>query len=371
MNTSSNSSPIDAAIWNRHVAASPHGDVLQCLEWGELKKPDWQPFPVAIPSANSDQFDATCLVLRRAIPRTGRSIFYAPRGPILDWSRSDLLEAMMKQLREAARREKAILIKIDPAVPLGTAGVVESLQGLGFVPSPDAANSFGGTQPRFNMKLDIAGSEAQVQARFHSKWRYNIRLAERKGVRVRQSTSRDDIKIFHDIYRVTAQRDGFVGRPLKYFEKLWDTLVVGGKAQFFVASLEEQALSAAICFVLGRQCWYVYGASSNEHRNTMPNYAMQWAMIQWARERGCELYDFRGVHELPPHDGEVAAISMEELMKSPDGLVRFKAGFGTTLTEYVGEWDLPLDKNWYWAWTSARPRLIAALKKSKQRAKSS
>ena len=89
-------------------------------------------------------------------------------------------------------------------------------------------------------------------------------------------------------------------------------------------------------------------------------------MIQWARERGCRVYDFRGVHELPPHEGDVGSIGMEQLMESPDGLVRFKAGFGATLTEYVGEWDLPLNKTWYWMWTTARPKLVEAMKKARK-----
>lgn len=349
------------------MAASPYGDILQCLEWGDVKKPDWHPIPVELRTANG--LDATALVLRRALPRTRRTILYIPRGPILDWSREDVARALVQRLRDVARSHRAVLIKVDPAVPQSTLGVANTLQSLGFVPSPDANNAFGGTQPRFVMKLDISGSDEDVMARFHSKWRYNIRLAERKGVRVRESTSRDDIAIFHDIYQTTALRDGFTGRPQKYFEKLWDTLVEKDLARFFIAELDGHPLSGAICFVLGRQCWYVYGASSNEHRNVMPNHAMQWAMIQWARGRGCTIYDFRGVHDVPKNandpNADVCTITQEQLMESKDGLVRFKAGFGASLTEYVGEWDLPLNRSWYWLWTTARPKLVAAMKKRK------
>jgi lipid II:glycine glycyltransferase (peptidoglycan interpeptide bridge formation enzyme) len=358
---------IEAASWNDFVAASPYGDVLQCLEWGELKKPDWQPVPVSL--GKSGHIEAAALVLRRGLPRTGKSILYAPRGPILDWSQPERAHDLLTRLKATAAEQRAVLLKVDPAVPKETPGVAQTLQSLGFVPSPDANNSFGGTQPRFNMKLDIAGSEKDVQDRFHQKWRYNIRLAERKGVRVEESTSRADVAVFHEIYRVTAQRDGFTGRPLKYFEKLWDVLVEKDLARFFVTYYEGQPLSAAICFVLGRQCWYVYGASSNEHRKVMPNHAMQWAMIQWARARGCTIYDFRGVHDVPKNPdnpGDVSSITMDQLMESPDGLVRFKAGFGARLIEYVGEWDLPLNKSWYWLWTTARPKLVDAMKKARK-----
>lgn len=339
------------------MAASPYGDVLQCLEWGELKKPGWRPLPLHVGSPENP--DAVALVLRRSLPRTGRCIFYVPRGPVLDWSNKVAAQAIVDKLKSEARRQRAILIKVDPAVPVSTPGIKETLRSLGFQPSPDADNSFGGTQPRFVMKMNIDGAQDKVMASFHQKWRYNIRLAEKKGIEVKSDCTRDDVKVFHDIYAVTAQRDGFTGRPLNYFYKMWDVLVEAGLAKFFVTSYQGQPLSAAICFLLGKQCWYVYGASSNEYRNLMPNHAMQWAMIRWAKEQGAEVYDFRGVHDIKSEDGKV----LENLMDSPDGLVRFKAGFGAQLTEYCGEWDLPVDKKWYWLWTTGRPRAVAMLKK--------
>jgi lipid II:glycine glycyltransferase (peptidoglycan interpeptide bridge formation enzyme) len=351
------------SAWNAFVAASPYGDVLQCEEWGQVKQPEWQPLLVQV--EDSGRLQASALVLRRALPRTNRNILYVPRGPILDWSQPAIARALTARLREVAQQQNAILIKIDPAVPAATPGMAQTLRELGFQPSPDASGGFGGTQPRCVMKLDINGTEDEVMARFHQKWRYNIRLAERKGVRVVSDCTRDDLKIFHDIYRVTAQRDGFTGRPLAYFEKLWDVLVTKDLAKLFVTYHNETPLSAAICFILRPQCWYVYGASSNEHRNLMPNHAMQWAMIRWAREQGCSVYDFRGVHDVAKSaDGQAAPTS---LIDSPDGLVRFKAGFGAELVEYIGEWDLPLNKSWYWLWTTARPKLVAAMKNMKGR----
>jgi lipid II:glycine glycyltransferase (peptidoglycan interpeptide bridge formation enzyme) len=334
--------------WNAFVAASPFGDVLQCLEWGELKKPLWQPLPVALDIEGRRK--AAALVLKRKIPRTNRAIFYIPRGPILDWSDADAARQLLTKLRALAKRHRAILIKIDPAVPASTPGVENLLRELGFRPSPDADNSFGGTQPRYVMKLDICPPLDEVMKGFHTKWRYNIRLAERKGVSVKSDCTRDDVKVFHDIYRATAERDEFTGRPLSYFEKMWDTLVESGLGRLFITEYEGKPLSAAICFILGRQCWYVYGASSNEHRNVMPNHAMQWAMMNWAKERGCEVYDFRGVHDVKPED------SGQSLLESPDGLVRFKAGFNAELVRYIGEWDLPLSKTWYWLWGKLKKR---------------
>ena len=365
------------------MAASPYGDVLQCLEWGAVKRPDWQPVAVSLGPSSSP--NATALVLRRDIPRTGRRIFYVPRGPILDWAQADVARALVERLREQAATQRAVLIKIDPAVPLPAPGVAATLRDLGFLPSPDASGGFGGTQPRTVMKLDIAASPDEIMKGFHQKWRYNVRLAERKGIEVKQNCTRDDLPIFHELYRVTAARDGFTGRPLAYFQKLWDVLVTRDMAKLFITTYQGQPLSAALCFVLPPQCWYVYGASSNEHRNLMPNHLMQWTMMRWAKERGCTVYDFRGVADVPtppaaeqaangdgksphgksPHDKSEAGAS-DASDNHLEGLNRFKAGFGAHVVQYVGEWDLPLNPQWYWLWTTARPKLVAALKKMRR-----
>ena len=347
----------DAALysrkWRDFVSASPYGDVLQTLEWGAVKRPEWYALPVALEAAGN--FDASALVLKRSLPG-GRSFFYLPRGPILDWSRAEIPAAMLYRLRELAKPHRAAFIKIDPCVPDDTPGVKEKLAQMGFQFSPDATGHFGGTQPRCNMKLSLEGTLDDIQARFHQKWRYNIRLAAKKGVTVHSDASRDDLEIFHSIYRVTAGRNRFTGRPLAYFQKMWDALVPAGLMKLFVTYHDSKPLSAAICFLMPPQCWYIYGASSNESRNLMPNHLMQWTMIQWAKENGCDLYDFRGVPD--PDAGEMPP--------GEEGLVRFKTGFGAELTRYIGEYDLPLDKKMYWLWTSARPRLVEALKKIKR-----
>lgn len=346
-------SDFNAARWRDFVAASPHADVLQTLEWGEVKKPEWTPLPLALESGG--ELEATALVLKRRLPG-GRSFFYLPRGPILDWERPQVFESLLERLRAEAKNHRAVFVKIDPAVTEQASAVGARLEKAGFRPSPDAKSHFGGTQPRCNMKLSLEGTLDDVQARFHQKWRYNIRLAQKKGIEVQTECSRDDLKLFHDIYRVTAGRNEFTGRPLSYFEKMWDALHPSGLIKLFLTRHEGKPLSGAICFLLPPHCWYVYGASSNEKRNLMPNHAMQWEMIQWAHQNGCTVYDFRGVPDP----------KMGEMPPEEEGLVRFKTGFGAEMTCYLGEYDMAFDRRLYWLWTEARPRLVAALKKRKR-----
>ena len=356
--------------WNQFVAASPHGDVLQCREWGEVKKPDWQPIEVSL--RHESTFMATALILKRKIPYSDRTMFYIPRGPILNWNDVGLVRELFSKIQDEAEKHKAAFIKIDPALPADDASApaaLENLKSIGFVASPEAQGSFGGTQPRYNMKTSISAPLDEVMESFHQKWRYNIRLGSKKGLTVQSDCTRDDLKIFHELYQVTASRDGFKGYSLGYFQKLWDELIEKGLAKLFLVHHESRVLSGAIAFLLPPQCWYVFGASGNEGRNLMPNHIMQGAMMQWAKENNCTTYDFRGVHDVrqDPNYAQFGGDLQKALMESSDGLVRFKAGFNAQLVEYIGELDWPLDKKWYWLWTKARPALSSAVKKIKTR----
>ncbi len=346
--------PETARKWRDFVAASPHGDVLQTLEWGPVKSPEYAPLAVSI--ERDGRLAATCLVLKKRLP-LGKSYFYLSRGPILDWSDETLAREMFEKLRELGKKHRAIFLRTDPCVLDETPNVKGLLAKIGFIASPDSGSIFGGLQPRCNMKLDLSAPIEQVfEDKFESKWRYNTRLATKKGVEIRSDCRREDLKIFHDIYRVTGARNTFKGYSLAYFEKMWDALQPSGILRLFIAEHERQHLSAALAFILPPHAWYMFGASSNEKRNLMPNHLMQWTMMQWAKENGCNSYDFRGVpdpdlHEIPAHE---------------EGLVKFKTGFGAQMTRYIGEYDLPLDKIGYWAYTKARPKLIAAVKKIKK-----
>src|SRR5690606_9635971 len=97
---------------------------------------------------------------------------------------------------------------------------------------------------------DISAPLDEVMKGFHQKWRYNIRLGAKKGLSVQSDCTRDDLKVFHEIYKVTAARDGFRGYTLYYFEELWDSLVEQGLAKLFLVHHEGKVLSGAIAFLL-------------------------------------------------------------------------------------------------------------------------
>jgi lipid II:glycine glycyltransferase (peptidoglycan interpeptide bridge formation enzyme) len=250
---------------------------------------------------------------------------YAPRGPVCDLTDQATFHALINGARELAKKHKAYVLKMDPDVPGADASFSEMAKAEGFCVHSEEKN-FNEIQPRFVFRLYLEGrGEEEIMASFHSKTRYNIRVAQKNGVEVLRGT-KTDVARFHEIMMETGLRDGFVIRSCSYFENMLG--VLGEHARLYMAYHEGKAVAGTLCVRYGDKVWYLYGASSNTARNVMPNYLLQWEMIRWAIECGCRIYDFRGVSG--------------DLRESNPlyGLYRFKKGFNGELTEFIGEMDL-------------------------------
>jgi peptidoglycan pentaglycine glycine transferase (the first glycine) len=256
----------------------------------------------------------------------------------VDWEDAPAVEAIFARLRRLARERRAVALKLDPGVPLGRPAGDRALAALGRqgFRRLDAGPGFEGVQPRFVMRLSLAGRGLdEILAAMAPKTRYNVRLSERRGVRVR-SGGRDDLPAFYRLLVETARRDRFVVRTFDYFARLWETCVEPGLARLWLGERDGELLAGAVAFLVGSAAWYLYGASASRQRDAMASHAVQWRMIRWAHESGCAVYDFRGVSgDLRPDN-------------PLHGLYRFKKGFGGELVEWVGEWDRPCRPLPYW-----------------------
>lgn len=328
-------------FFNQFIAGHPKGHLLQTWEWGEVKaKTGWEPIRLML--YRGEEPVAAISMLKRRIPGIGKSILYAPRGPVARIDDYEVLDRLWQAVRQVGKKEGAIMLKIDPDVPVAEKEFKAYLDRAGFRPAK-TAEGFDGTQPRFVFRLNITPSEEELFAAFHSKTRYNVRLAARRGVTVRITHNKEGLKTFYEILKITAERDRFLIRSYEYFVALWDLLVENDLAAVFLAEYEGKVIAGTLALILGEKAWYLYGASSNEHRNVMPNYLLQWEMIKWAKGRGCTMYDFRGVSGDLSEDNPLY------------GLYRFKKGFNGVFTEFVGEYDLVLAPFYYHLWNVAEP----------------
>ena len=294
----------------------------QSLECGEVKT-SWKK-EVILAEDNAKKIIGSLMVWIRKIPIFG-NIMYSARGPIADIHNIEVLSQITEGLRLLAKKYKAIVIRIEPDIKSDDETFKNIMLDLGYQIKDNAKNFREEIQPRYVFRLDTKGkTEDDIFKACHQKTRYNIRLATKKGVVVKEGT-REDLKEFHKIMVTTGIRDGFITRPLSYFEKMYDCL---GKEhmKLLMAYIGETPIAGVIPIMYGNKTWYLYGASSNEHRNLMPNYLLQWEMIKIALERKSDIYDLRGV---------------PGIADDSNGLYRFKKGFGAEYTEFIGEVYIP------------------------------
>ena len=340
--------------WDRALLALPNPHILQSWAWGEFKsRHGWRPQRLLF--QEESRTVAAASLLRRNLPALPAAICYAPKGPILDWTDTDLAERVLAALEGEARRGGTLFVKIDPDVyypdhapaftpcPTHAPQVAAMLQRRGWRFSNDQI------QFRNTALLDLCPSEDELMAVMKQKSRYNIRLAARRGVTVREGELAD-LPLFYQLYAETAQRDRFLIRPPQYYEDAWGSFLREGLATLLLAEVEGQAVAGIILFTFGSQAWYMYGASSNLHRDKMPNYLLQWEAICHARARGCIVYDLWG--------------APEQLDESDPmwGVVRFKLGLGGEIAQGLGAWDYAAREIPYRFYTQAMPRLLNLLR---------
>ncbi|MDD5382689.1 MAG: peptidoglycan bridge formation glycyltransferase FemA/FemB family protein [Candidatus Margulisbacteria bacterium] len=314
--------------WNDFAANHQESPVLQSFEWGELKANfGWQPLRIAI--EDQGKIVAGISILKREIPYVRHSIFYAPRGPLVDFSNRELLESLLSSVEKEAEKHHAISLKIDPDINEERKDILDLLHRLGFEKAPKQV------QPRATILLDLSRGLDDLLMSFEEKTRYNIRLAEKKGVVVREDPSQKGVELFHEMYKETAKRDNFLIHPLSYYQKIREKMFEKGLGSNFIAYYNSKPIAAVIIFCFGSKIWYMYGASTSEHRNLMPNHLLHWRIMAWAKERNYKTYDLWGIPANPKEGHPLW------------GVYRFKKGFGGKPVKYIGAYDFPYSPLFY------------------------
>lgn len=348
-----------ASDWNHLIAQLPDPHFLQTREWAQVKeKYGWTSMLFVWygqPSAVNDHPEAAAMILKRTVSFGGlfhASVLYTPKGPLMDWENESLRTRVLNDLQAFAKKQGAIFLKLDPDVVLGT----------GIPGSEDVSEDNGGQvvmtelkrrgwkfssdqiQFRNTVIVDLSASEEDMLVRMKQKTRYNVRLAEKKGVTVRVGTLAD-LPMLHKMYAETSVRDGFVIRDEGYYQTVWGTFMrskvdklEGLQVSTFersnfptsepiIAEVNGEPVAAIFVFYFVGRAYYVYGMSKNIHREKMPMYLLQWEAMKRAKNRGCKNYDLWGApEEFNEND-------------SMWGVYRFKEGLGGQVVRTLGAWD--------------------------------
>jgi lipid II:glycine glycyltransferase (peptidoglycan interpeptide bridge formation enzyme) len=298
---------VSRAEWNQYLLTQLDVHLLQTGEWGELKSAfGWRPLRIV-------SGDVGVQVLFRKLP-LGFTIGYVPKA--FSFQRLAISEGLWHEIDAVCKQNRAIFLKLEPD--------------LWNNQKPDTRHltlrtSSHNIQPPRTIIVDIKGSEDEILARMKQKTRYNIRLAEKKGVTVR---AWDDLEAFHRMMLVTGGRDGFGVHSLEYYRRAYELLHPKQMGEILLAEYEGKPLAALFVARNGRRAYYLYGASTDEERNRMPTYLLQWEAMKWAKAWGCEEYDLWGV---PDEDEATLEANFEKRHDGLWGVYRFKRGFGGEL----------------------------------------
>jgi lipid II:glycine glycyltransferase (peptidoglycan interpeptide bridge formation enzyme) len=325
----------DAEAWQAFLAGMPSGDFLHDWAWADVAAYDGQPQLRYLVEE-----DGAVVAVAAAQERPvlgGRAFWYVPHGPILDWrspTAGERLRAVLIGLRLAAARHRAIAVKLEPRLEAG-APELEAFRGRGLRPTADTLQV---GQTRI---VELTDDEALL-AGFDKDTRYAVRRAEREGVRVEITEESGDaaaIDALHGLVGETQRRAGFPMPPLERYRVAWRALAAAGRAVIIEARRDGTLLASGMVVIEGERSYYLFSGSRREERGEpkhYASYALQWAMMRLARDRGAREHDLWGI--APPGAG-------------PDhpwhGVALFKKGFGGREVTWAGSWDLVVDPTLY------------------------
>jgi lipid II:glycine glycyltransferase (peptidoglycan interpeptide bridge formation enzyme) len=348
--------------WNRIITSLSGAHLLQSQQWGDIKHSFGWDVIQKLWKDEQGTVVAAAQVLRRRIRFAGISfpfsVLYVPRGPILDWNDDTLIKRVITDLEKLAVKEKAIQLKVDPEVITSRiiAGA-ETNEISRIIPYLEKQNwHYSPEQIQFKntVFLNLDGTEDDWLSRMKQKTRYNIRLAQKKGVTVRQ-IALDELPLFYRMYAETSLRDGFAIRSENYYCQVWKSFIQQNMATGLIAEVENEPVAGLMLFYFANRAWYLYGMSTDKQREKMPNYLLQWEAMRLAKAKGCNVYDLWGAPDIFDETDRMW------------GVYRFKEGLGGEVIKTIGAWDYTPHPILYRLYTRIIPEIMKYLRKSEKK----
>jgi lipid II:glycine glycyltransferase (peptidoglycan interpeptide bridge formation enzyme) len=315
----SNGDALGAEEWDKALLQQPEGNLLQSWTWGTLQSRfGWTVERLAFHDGRA----GVCSLQRSRSLLPGGAVYYAPRGPVV--AEVERLQAL-DLLEARARAGRGLVLRVEPNALSGDEWPA-FFEGRGY-------RQGRAVQPQATRLLRIDGTPESLKAGFKPKTRYNLSLAEKKGVTVERST---DVTTFARMANDTARRQGIHLPGVPYYQACLDLFTPLDAVRLYLAHHEGDALGGIMVFRFGKTAYYLFGGSTDLKRELMPNYLLHWQAMLDFRALGCELYDWWGIPEEPAPDHPWF------------GLYRFKTGFGGETVRYLGLYERAL-----------RPRALA------------
>lgn len=293
---------------------------LQSWEWGEFRKKTGVEVS-RLGFGKEKGLDEVFQITWHKVPYTKYFIGYCPKSAIPNGE-------TVEEIKKLATKKGAIFVKFEPneKITSGTENKISSLKkNFNWVKGKPLFT-------KYTFQLDITKSEEELLKNMHQKTRYNLRLAEKKGVEIIEDNSEQGFEEYWKLMEETTKRQGFFSHGKSYHQKMWQTMTGSGIGHLFKAVYQGKTLTTWIVFILNDTIYYPYGASSNENREVMASNLMMWEVVRYGKKQGCKLFDMWG-----------------SLGPTPDirdpwyGFHKFKEGYGAELVEFLGSFDLVIN----------------------------
>jgi lipid II:glycine glycyltransferase (peptidoglycan interpeptide bridge formation enzyme) len=323
-----------AQQWDSFVVAHPRAHILQLSAWAGQKRPyGWESARIAL--ADGDQIVGGAQILFRRLPFRLGTMAYLPMGPLL--TERGQRESLWRAIDDVCRQRRAAFLKWEPGI-LEEGDPPHDFARYGFRQSGQTI------QPPRTILIDIGDDGETILSRMNQGTRRKIRQSQKHNIRYYEA-SRADAAKFTRMIQTTGSRNEFGVHESGYYTLAYD-LFVPQHAALILAEHTDPAtddlpertddLAGVFVFAIGTRAWYFYGASSSIKRNLMASYGVQWEAIQWAKRRGCTVYDLWGI----PDEGEdVLEAQFEQRDDGLWGVYGFKRGWGGKIVRTLGAWD--------------------------------
>jgi hypothetical protein len=294
--------------------------ILQTKQWADFKA-----------SYGSDSIEAgNVFYTKHSIPFTNNFYAYCPRINPFDVD--------FEKLEKSLKKNNCIACHFDvPNIIKGSSEEVAALEVLEMHCTQSPRDEFA----KGNFILDLTQDLETILANMHPKQRYNIKLAEKKGVTVRKSDEKD-LDVFFELYKDTAKRQGYFYRSKDYFEKMMDIFKKDNMVHILIMEFEGEPLAAWMLFIYEGVLYYPYGGSAFSHRNLQPNALIGWEAIKFGKKHKCDYFDMWG-----------AAYDMNDTKDPYYGFTDFKRKFGGTHVQYIDSHDLIINSTAYHLFNTA------------------
>lgn len=319
--------------WDNFVSGQHPTSILQSSLWQNLLSSEGMASKVFF-VAHRGEAVAGALIAQMDLP-AGKFYLYSPRGPIFkNHLAPELKEEAIRTLVNFIKRnyQSPIFYRLDPAFNANDFNIYK----LGFRRAPKDV------QPPHTLICDLLEDEERVLAQMKPKTRYNIKVAEKRGVSVLQARSAEDVRAFFNLLKNTGERNQFSPHTEEHYLNLWKALSPG-HLKIYLAEYNRNFVAGIMVVFYGDTAVYLHGASSYEHRALMAPYLLHWQAVKDAKNNNYKFYDFWGV--APKEAGEEHPWA---------GISRFKLGFGGKYFEYFGSQDYVFNSFWYQIFNIAR-----------------